>query len=182
MVRLRGFFEGRRGLRQGDPLSPYMFVLCMEILSRKLNVAAESVEFSYHPRCQRLKLTHLAFADDLLLFCRGDIRSVGALRACLDEFFEMSGLRVNVAKSVVFVDGASPVVETQIRALLGYAEGSFLTTYLGFPLHSKGLSKVGCAGLILKLKALVDNWATQMLSYAGRLQLLRSAVGGVLSF
>ena len=108
---LEGFFEGRRRLRQGDPLSPYLFVLCMEVLSRKLNVVAESVEFSYHPRYQRLKLTHLAVADDLLFFCRGDIRSVGTLKTCLAEFFEISGLRANVAKSVVFVDGAPPVVE-----------------------------------------------------------------------
>ena len=99
----------------------------------------------------------MAFADDLLLFYRGDIRSVGTLKTCLAKFFEMSGLRANIAKSMVFVDGASPIVEGQILTLLGYAEGSFSITYLGFPLHSKRLSKVGCAGLTVKLKAMVDN-------------------------
>ena len=97
-------------MRQGDPLSPYLFVLCMEVLSHKLVEAAEAVEFSYHPRCRRLKLTHMAFADDLLLFYRGDIRSVGALKACLDEFFEMSGMRANGAKSVMVVDDVSSAV------------------------------------------------------------------------
>ena len=66
--------EGR--LRsKGDPLSPYLFVLAMEVFSRILVKASSNGRFSHHPRCAKLDLTHLCFADDLLLFCQGDPQS-----------------------------------------------------------------------------------------------------------
>jgi hypothetical protein len=66
---LVGFFEGKRGLGQGDHLSPYLFVLAMEVLSRLLEEAAlVKREISFHPRCEKFKITHLCFTDNLLNF------------------------------------------------------------------------------------------------------------------
>ncbi|XP_022852082.1 uncharacterized protein LOC111373749 [Olea europaea var. sylvestris] len=73
---IHGFFKGKRGLRQGDPLSPLLFVICLEYLSRALKVATNNLDFNYHPKCGPLKITHLAFADDLMLFARGDSTSI----------------------------------------------------------------------------------------------------------
>ena len=176
-----GYFEGKRGLRQGDPLSPYLFVLCIEVLSRKLTVAASEVGFSFHTRCKRAKITHLAFADDLLLFCRADVSSVSIIQRCLEEFFLMSGLRANIGKSLIFMDGVTETVKDQLSSLLGFGADTFPTTYLEFPLHPSRLNRSGCAGLILRIKSFVENWMTRRLSYAGRLQLIQSVVGGVLS-
>ncbi|CAA7024004.1 unnamed protein product [Microthlaspi erraticum] len=63
-----GYFKGKSGLRQGDPLSPTLFVLCMNVLSLMLNSAARDGSFGYHPGCGDSQLTHLCFADDLLIF------------------------------------------------------------------------------------------------------------------
>ena len=76
---VNGYFKGSRGLRQGDPLSPYLFVIAMNILSLMLNQAAQDMKFNYHPTCQNSKLTHTCFADGLLIFIDGLITSVQAV-------------------------------------------------------------------------------------------------------
>ncbi|XP_050220254.1 uncharacterized protein LOC126670541 [Mercurialis annua] len=60
-------FVSGKGLRQGDPISPLIFVICMEALSRKLSIT--SSEFKFHQGCGSLNINHLIFVDDLLLFC-----------------------------------------------------------------------------------------------------------------
>lgn len=71
-----GYFKSRTGLHQGDPLSPILFVMMMNILSLMLNKAAEDGNFDYHLGCGDLKLMHLCFADDLLIFLDGSEKSL----------------------------------------------------------------------------------------------------------
>lgn len=65
------FFKGKSGLRQGDPISPLLFAVVMNVLSYMLNWGAEDGILGYHPGCAGTKLTHLAFAEDLLIFLDG---------------------------------------------------------------------------------------------------------------
>ena len=97
---LEGFFASNRGLRQGDPLSPYLFVIGMEILTAylKKNLSNDAL-FSYHWRTDKLRLSHLIFADDLLLFCHGDSHSISTIMHSIDQFSKASGLTPNQQKS-----------------------------------------------------------------------------------
>lgn len=66
-------FPAKKGLRLGDPLSPSFFVLMMEYLNRQLRTLRHNPDFNYHPKCSKLQIIQLGFADELLLFCRGNV-------------------------------------------------------------------------------------------------------------
>lgn len=59
-------------------------------------------DFHYHPRCSKLEITHLCFADDLLLFARGEITSMTALDHCFNQFSEASDLKANLGESSIY--------------------------------------------------------------------------------
>lgn len=95
-----GSIPGQKGLRQGDPLSPYLFVLCMEVLSI-LNNAARNGKIAYQPKCARVGLMHLFFVDDLLLFLEAIINYRQGIQEMLQEFYYRLRLKVNFSKSDV---------------------------------------------------------------------------------
>lgn len=125
-----GYFKGKRGLRQGDPLSPYLFVLVMNCLSMALDRAASQGQFHYHPRCGKSKLTHLSFADDLLIFSDGSISSVLAILAVLRDFEARSGLAVSIQKTCYFAAGMSDADLEELNRLSGLSPGVFPIRYL----------------------------------------------------
>ncbi|KAJ0852391.1 putative RNA-directed DNA polymerase [Helianthus annuus] len=98
---LHGYFRGKWGLRQGDPMSPYLFTLVMEVLSLLLKRAA-SMPFKYHAHCAKEKIINVSFADDLFIFVHGDVVSVKKIKEALEIFTNISVLAPSPAKSTVF--------------------------------------------------------------------------------
>ncbi|XP_074315612.1 uncharacterized protein LOC141651817 [Silene latifolia] len=141
-----------------------------------------SSDVSYHPRCSKLKLTHLVFADDLMIFTRGDLPSVQKATAILSTFSHWSGLTANLEKTDIYFGGVHPTVKALILERVGIKEGSFPFRYLGYPINDSRLTMDMYNALILKLQTLKGTYSIQHLSYAGRIQVLNSIVFGLNNF
>lgn len=177
-----GYFKGAKGLRQGDPLSSYLFVIAMEVLS--ILISKETVEpnFKFHWKTKQLRLTHLCFADDLILFCNGDIWSVNILKGCLTKFASLSGLHLNATKSMCFLANVPPDDSADRMASLGFRMGVYPAKFLGVPLLTSKLSLADCRPLLDKITSRISSWTNRFLSYTGRLQLLKFVLFSIQSY
>ncbi|XP_062085573.1 uncharacterized protein LOC133791669 [Humulus lupulus] len=180
--RVQGRFKGEEGLRQGDPISPLLFVLIMDYLTRSLQLAAQGSVFRYHPMCKSLQLISLCFADDLLLFCKGTLSTVKVLKNVIGEFSSVTRLQINESKSQIYFGGVSAVDKHQIAAEMNLSEGAFPLKYLGVPMRPTKWKHEDCDIIIQKIKMRLHTWASRHLSFASRIQLIHSVLFGLRNY
>ena len=157
-----------RGLRQGDPISPYMFLLCAEAFSCLLHAAEERCDLEGVKVCQEApSINHLLFADDSLLLLKADERSASHLQNILSLYEECSGQTINKEKSsVMFSRNAKSVHKEQVMAALDISVEARNEKYLGLPVYmGKSKEKTfnylkesmeACAGL--EGKVAIQGW------------------------
>ena len=108
-------------------------------------------DFKFHPRCRRIKLNHLSFADDLMLFCKANLKSAQLLCQGLDLFAATSGLCANLDKSAIYLAGIPMDRKVMIAQEVHLPLGSLPFLYLGIPLTSRRISAADCNILIDKM-------------------------------
>ncbi|GJW53963.1 RNA-directed DNA polymerase, eukaryota, reverse transcriptase zinc-binding domain protein [Tanacetum coccineum] len=167
MVRLMGFFKAKRGLRQGDPITPYLFTLVMEVLNLMINrQIRRDRSFEFHSSCQKLKISSLYFVDDLPMLWHGDMIFASILRKGLDEFSMSSGLYPSMSKSNAFFCNIPSNVKDEIKLVMSFSEGVLPIRYLGVPLVAKRITKNDCRVLIEVVQNKVNSWKNICLSFA----------------
>ena len=97
----------------------------------------------------------------------------------MDRFAEWSGLRLNVQKSHVIISRSTQGWKDQILTIMGFQEGQLPMRYLGLPLLSSRLSISDCQPLLLKIDARINGWEGISLSYAGRIQIVKSVLSAM---
>lgn len=177
---LEGYFPCKSGLRQGDPLSSYLFVISLEVLTALLAYQIQNAEhFSFHWRTDQMKLSHVIFADDLFLFCKGESQSINLLLDAVMQFSTWSGLNLSPSKCRGFFCNVPENIINDTLQRYGFSRGALPITYLGLPLITSRLNNQICTPLIQKICTKIDCWTTRILRYSGRLQLLNTVLQGV---
>jgi hypothetical protein len=174
-------FTPTRGIRQGDPLSLYLFVICMDRLS---HIIADQVEAHYwkpmHAGKSGPQISHLLFADDLLLFAEASIEQAHCIMHCLDLFCQASGQKINSQKTEIYF---SKNVDQQLREDIvhhtGYKQVNNMGRYLGANIDPGRATRGKFSNIIDKIQNRLSGWKQQCLSFAGRLTLSKSVLSSI---
>ena len=135
-------FNPSRGLREGDPLSPFLLILMMEGLGRMINIAKEE------GRIKGLKLTqngdtltHKQFVDDTMLWGTPTVKEAKAFKQILQDFAKAAGIEVSLTISKVFFFDTDISIQRHLTRILGFQRENIPSKYLGIPLTDKPLNK-----------------------------------------
>lgn len=163
-------------------LSPYPYDIISNVLSKLLNKADVNGLIEYHPQCKEVNLSHLSFTDDIVVFTDGMPGSLRNTLLVFEYFRNMSGLRINIAKSTVFAASRGKAFLQNEVVATGMSVFALPIRYLGLPLTSNIMSRNDFEPLILKIRNHFLSWTSKALSYAGRMLLIKSIIVSVTNF
>ena len=176
-----GMIHPTRGIRQGDPLSPFLFLLCTEGLNGLIKHVERSGDIHGFSLCRRgPKLTHLLFADDSLLFCRATMEECGKVLELLSKYEEASGQKVNKSKtSIFFSKTTNAEVKRDIKEAWGVSEIMHYERYLGLPSFVGKGKKASFNYIKEKVWRKLQGWEGKLLSQAGREVLIKLVIQAI---
>ena len=182
---LNGFpgqaFSPQRGLHQGDPLSPYLFVICTEGFSTLLQQAVEANELSGLRACRAApKVSHLFFADDTLIFSKATIRDCEGILNALHKYGEASGQHINFTKSsILFSPNVSQQIQEDILDLTEIRSVVFTEKYLGLPSMVGRAKNNSFQSLKDRIWKRIQGWKEKSLSKGGKEILIKAVAQAI---
>ncbi|OWM91409.1 hypothetical protein CDL15_Pgr017327 [Punica granatum] len=175
------FFGSSRGIRHGDPFSPYLFILVMEALSKLLDRACDigiisGLETSPSTSSE-LRISHLLYADDTILFCGDNDEELRNLRCVLLCFEAVYGLKINMERSEIVLVRSN--YAAALADILDCKIGSFPLNYLGLPVGAGARNKDVWNVIIDRMERKLAGWKKMHLSKGARLTLIKASLSSL---
>ncbi|KAG7578757.1 Ribonuclease H-like superfamily [Arabidopsis thaliana x Arabidopsis arenosa] len=177
----RGLIVPERGLRQGDPLSPYLFILCTEVLIANIRKAErDKLITGIKVATASPSVSHLLFADDSLFFCKANKDQCGVILGILKQYEAVSGQQINYSKSSIqFGHKVDDGVKEDIKSTLGITNIGGMGSYLGLP-ESLGGSKTKIFSFVRdRLQTKINGWSAKFLSKGGKEVMIKSVAAAL---
>lgn len=174
-------FRPSRGIRQGDPISPYLFLLCAEGLSCFLkNMGLMFLSRGVHVGVHAPWISHLLFADDCIVFSEASQRGASRLQEALEVYSRGSGQMVNRDKSAVFFSrNCTDEMKDEVRQILNIEKEALAEKYLGLPTAVGQSTSESFEFMPNRIRGLIGSWSGRKASSAGREVLLKSVAQAV---
>lgn len=173
-------FSMSRGVRQGDPLSPFLFIIAMEGLNVAMKAARDKGLYTgIHIPNSDCVISHLFYADDAIFVGEWSRRNIKNLARILRCFHVSSGLKVNFHKSKLFGLRSNPQETIRWSNVLGCEAGTLPFKYLGVTVGANMKLSKNWKPLIDRFRSKLSDWKAKTLSFGGRLTLIKSVLGNL---
>ena len=171
-------FIPTRGLRQGDPISPYLFILCMEFLEHLIEQKCVAGDWKLLKASRgNIDISHLFFADDLILFAKVEEHTCEVILEVLSKFCKESGQKVSLEKSrIYFSPDVQEGVKEEICTKLGIQATTNIGKYLGFPIKHRGAARNRLNFVVERVMNKLSRWKAKFLSFPRKSVLVKSVM------
>ncbi|GKB28623.1 putative RNA-directed DNA polymerase, eukaryota, reverse transcriptase zinc-binding domain protein [Tanacetum coccineum] len=173
-------FSIKRGLRQGDPLSPFLFILVMEGLHNAFEEAVgNGLITGVNIKNYTINVSHLFYADDVIITTDWNAKDMDDIIRVLHVFYLASGLKINIHKYNIYGIGVNKDEVLSMASNAGCMAGDIPFNYLGLPIGSNMKSIASWKTLVDRFHMRLSSWKANLLSIGGRLTLIKSVLGSL---
>jgi hypothetical protein len=176
-------FQTKKGLHQGDPLSPLLFNIVVDMLAiliKRTKLAGQIKGVVPHLVDDGLSI--LQYTDDTIIFMDNDLENAKNIKILLCAFEKLLGLEINFHKSEMYCFGEARGLQDEYSAVFGCQSGSFPFKFLGIPMHFRKLSNKDWKVVEERIEKRLSSWKGKYLSVGRRLVLINSVLTSLVMF